>query len=141
MDIGTILFFGGLSAAIYTATDKRRQIIATAKKMLGNKYLIGGCAPGGFDCSGLVVYSYKSAGVEIPRTAEKQFNASNLYYQNPKRGDLVFFETIPGKISHVGIILNKNEFIHSGTTSNVSIQKLNSNYWRPKIIAYGNILN
>src|SRR5258708_25192145 len=52
--------------------DSRARIVDGARAMLGQPYRWGGAAPGGFDCSGLVVYATSGAGIRLPRTAQEQ---------------------------------------------------------------------
>ncbi|WP_421381977.1 LysM peptidoglycan-binding domain-containing protein [Bacillus salacetis] len=111
-------------------------VINEAKRHLGTPYVWGGAAPSGFDCSGFIYYVYKQAGMNVSRT-----NAIGLWNEttrvsNPQPGDLVFFSNTykPG-ISHVGIYLGNNEFIHSGNRG-VEITSLSNSYWNPKITGY-----
>jgi cell wall-associated NlpC family hydrolase len=82
--------------------------IAYARLQIGRPYLWGGTGPGAFDCSGLVMQAYASAGVAVERTSEQQW-ASEPHVSIPQPGDLVFFagadgtDTAPG---HVGIVVN-----------------------------------
>ncbi|MGD7024360.1 LysM peptidoglycan-binding domain-containing protein [Rossellomorea vietnamensis] len=111
-------------------------VINEAKRHLGTPYVWGGAVPSGFDCSGFIYYVYKQAGMNVSRT-----NAIGLWNEttkvsNPQPGDLVFFSNTykPG-ISHVGIYLGNNEFIHSGNRG-VEITSLSNSYWNPKITGY-----
>ena len=89
--------------------------VAEAKKHLGTKYVWGGAAPGGFDCSGLVQYSYKKAGVNLPRTTYEQINCGKSVAQkNLKVGDLVFPHT-----GHVGLYVGNGQMIHAPQTGDV----------------------
>lgn len=93
--------------------------LAVAKKYLGVPYVWGGTSPSGFDCSGLVMYSYARIGISIPRTSRSQFTAGKFI--PPSRtdllepGDLVFFGTNgdPGRIHHVGMYAGGGVFIHA----------------------------
>ena len=77
------------------ASASKMAVVNTAKKMLGVKYRYGGTHPSrGFDCSGLVQYSHKAAGVDLPRTTGQQYRASHpISKRYLKPGDLVFFKT------------------------------------------------
>ncbi len=84
-----------------------------ARSMLGQPYRFGGAAPGGFDCSGLVVYAANSAGIRVPRTAQEQRAASKPIARADLRpGDLVFLH-LARKELHVGIALDGERFIHA----------------------------
>jgi cell wall-associated NlpC family hydrolase len=82
--------------------------IAYARLQLGKPYLWGGTGPGAFDCSGLVMRAYASAGVRIERTSQQQW-ASEPHVSTPQPGDLVFFAGADGTVTapgHVGIVIN-----------------------------------
>ncbi|MCA1793054.1 MAG: C40 family peptidase [Desulfobacteraceae bacterium] len=106
-----------LSAAdLSVLTDTRRTIVQNAVESIGTPYHWGGHTPGrGFDCSGLVFYTHKIAGIQVPRTTRHQFKQGKKiprYQLVP--ADLVFF-LIPDKKTafHVGIYVGENQFIHS----------------------------
>jgi murein DD-endopeptidase len=81
--------------------------------MLGQPYRWGGAAPGGFDCSGLVVYATRSAGLHLPRTAAEQLHAGvPIARRELRAGDLVFLH-LSRKELHVGIALDGNRFVHA----------------------------
>ena len=96
-------------------SQKAKAAVAEAKRHLGTKYVWGGAAPGGFDCSGLVQYSYKKAGVNLPRTTYEQINCGKSVAQkNLKVGDLVFPLT-----GHVGLYVGNGQMIHAPQTGDV----------------------
>ncbi len=81
--------------------------------MLGQPYRFGGFAPGGFDCSGLVFYAARSAGITVPRTAQEQLASGRPVARSDLRaGDLVFMR-FSGKELHVGIALDGARFVHA----------------------------
>ncbi len=81
--------------------------------MIGQPYRWGGAAPGGFDCSGLVVYAAGSAGLHLPRTAHEQMKAGVPVARSGVRpGDLVFMH-LAHKELHVGIVLDTARFVHA----------------------------
>lgn len=117
-------------------------VIKVARSMLGTPYKYGGVSPKtGFDCSGLVLYSYKQVGVQLPRTADDQFLATFPVAKKAiKRGDLLFFRINYRKISHVGIYLGNNTFIHAPSSGKkVSIARLDSPYWSKRFAKAGRI--
>jgi cell wall-associated NlpC family hydrolase len=84
--------------------------------MLGQPYRFGGAAPGGFDCSGLVVYAANGAGISVPRTAQEQLHAGMPVARGELRtGDLVFMH-LAHKELHVGIVIDNQHFIHAPST-------------------------
>ena len=115
--------------------------LATARKLLGTPYRYGGSDPRGFDCSGLVQYSYRQAGVTLARTSRDIFRQSQLINPSHKQpGDLVFFAIAKDKISHVGIYSGSNQFIHSPSSGKgVSYASLDNPYWKSRLIGVGRI--
>jgi cell wall-associated NlpC family hydrolase len=97
--------------------------VAYAQAQLGKPYVWGGDgdAEGGFDCSGLTRAAYQAAGITIPRTAQTQYNAGPLLPPGTSLlpGDLVFFSSRPGKITHVGIAISPTQMINAPYTGAV----------------------
>ena len=93
--------------------DSRTRIVDGAKAMLGQPYRWGGAAPGGFDCSGLVVYAMGGAGIRLPRTTREQLHAgAPVARRSVRAGDLVFMH-LAHKDLHVGIAIDNERFVHS----------------------------
>ncbi|MBU9714826.1 peptidoglycan-binding protein [Evansella tamaricis] len=103
-------------------------IISMAKGLIGSPYVWGGTSPSGFDCSGFLVYLYNQAGISLPRSVADIWNVTSSVSE-PKRGDFVFFETYKKGPSHAGIYLGDGQFIHTGTSSGVSINSISDSYW------------
>jgi cell wall-associated NlpC family hydrolase len=94
-------------------SDPRATMVDRAKSMLGQPYRWGGDAPGGFDCSGLVVYAANGAGIRVPRTAHEQLSAGMPVARGKvHQGDLVFMH-LAHKELHVGIAIDDERFIHA----------------------------
>jgi len=106
------------------------QVVVTARRMVGVPYHYGGNDPRGFDCSGLVFYAYREAGVLVARTAREQLRASHaLDVDQALPGDLVFFR-MSKRAWHVGIYLDGQRFIHSPSTGKaVVIDSLEEEYY------------
>ena len=106
----------GSSSTPYVAhplSGERERMIDTAASMLGQPYRFGGAAPGGFDCSGLVVYAAANAGIRVPRTAAEQLRfGSPVKRAELQAGDLVFMH-LSSKELHVAIALDRQLFVHS----------------------------
>jgi len=111
--------------------------ISTAKQFLGRPYVWGGNNPtSGFDCSGLVQWSYKQAGVSLPRTASQQYLATQRISAGEARvGDLVFFSYGSG-VAHVGIYLGNNTMIDA-QNNGVVIESLD--WWNQYLVGFGRI--
>ena len=103
-----------------------------ALKMVGKPYRYGGSSPAGFDCSGLIQYSYKQAGVSLPRSTDDLLRTSTpLRGQHLRRGDLLFFDQEGKKKSHVGIYLGDGKFVHAPSSGKqVRTDRLDSPYWK-----------
>ena len=126
--------------AVSSAGQKARATaLETARSMLGVAYRFGGANPRGFDCSGLVHYSYAQAGIRLPRTTQAIFRASHLV--DPREiqaGDLVFFNISSKKIAHIGIYAGSNRFIHAPSSGKaVSYASLGNPYWKNRLVAVG----
>jgi cell wall-associated NlpC family hydrolase len=109
--------------------------------MVGTPYLYGGASPRGFDCSGLVYYSYRKAGITVPRTSGEQYRQSERVTLSDLRpGDLVFFRLSRNKPSHVGIYAGSGRFIHAPSGGKrVSYASLTDSYWEARVIGAGRI--
>lgn len=113
----------------------------TARSMLGIGYRYGGNNPRGFDCSGLVQYSFRQAGVALPRTSQDIFEMSQRVKPAMiQPGDLVFFRISSKKISHVGIYAGNRRFIHAPSSGKgVSYANLDHEYWNRRLVGFGRI--
>ncbi len=105
---------------------------AGAAKMVGKPYKYGGSSPAGFDCSGLILFSYRQAGVSLPHnTAQQRRVSKHVKLAELKRGDLLFFDQEGKKNSHVGIYLGERRFVHAPSSGKyVRNDSLDSAYWK-----------
>ena len=111
---------------------KRAFLTRLASSFLRTRYRWGGTGPGGFDCTGFVYYLYKRIGMPIPRTIGSMFQRGTpVSKKQLNTGDILFFiNTYRRGLSHVGIYLGKNKFIHaSGRRRGVRIDSINSSYF------------
>ena len=100
------------------ASASGQSVANIAASMIGNPYVWGGTAPGGFDCSGLVQYAYRQVGVNIARTTGGQAgNGYSVGLGNLQAGDILLF-SYNGSIDHVGIVTDSSgNFVHASTPS------------------------
>ncbi len=114
------------------ATSK---LITRAHELIGTPYRWGGTSVSkGFDCSGLLIYLFRSeADIHLPRTTSSMLNSSyrTVERRHLKPGDAVFFKhNGRQRIKHAGIYIGGNQFIHAPRTGkNVRIDSLNNHYW------------
>jgi cell wall-associated NlpC family hydrolase len=110
-------------------------LVSLAKKFLGLPYLWGGTSSYGLDCSGFVQLVYRLGGIDILRDADIQFEGSGLLPVPPGEegaADLVFFGRVKGKITHVGMMIDGESFIHATTHERpvVQVSRLRDAYWQ-----------
>lgn len=105
-------------------------------------YRMGGSTRKGVDCSAFtqtllsVIYN-----VQLPRTAHEQKQyCMSIEPEQLKEGDLVFFNTRGRGISHVGVYLHDNKFVHAATSNGVMISSLNENYWSKRYAGAGRVI-
>ena len=127
-------------AARYGATAggsaTAEQAVRFALAQLGTPYRWGGDGPaeGGFDCSGLVQVAYVTAGVQLPRVAQAQYDAGPHLPPDAelRPGDLVFFGTSPSHVTHVGIVVGPGQMVDAPTSG--AVVRIES-YQRPSLLA------
>jgi len=103
-----------------------------AYSMVGAPYRYGGVDPAGFDCSGLVNYSFRKIGIALPRdTYSLRKIGTEVELDELAKGDLLFFDQEGKKSSHVGIYLGDGRFVHAPSSGGkVRADKLDLTYWR-----------
>lgn len=107
-----------------------QKVISAAKAVIGTPYKWGGTSASGFDCSGFIYYAFNKGGKSMSRTSAEGYYSRSYYVNNPQPGDLVFFENTYKKgISHLGIYLGNNQFIHADN-SGVRITSINDSYYK-----------
>lgn len=119
-----------------------RKLIEHIHQWWGVPYRIGGSSTAGIDCSAFTqVLASETYGVKLPRTSQEQANRCiQISKDELKEGDLVFFRTGRG-ISHVGLYLSNNKFVHASTSVGVVISDLNELYWDKRFVKAGRVLN
>lgn len=118
-------------------------VARVAATLIGVPYHYGGATPRGFDCSGLVVYSYGRAGVGVPRTVAEQSRAAHpIPIDALSPGDVVFFHLKARHIDHVGIYTGSGRFIHAPSSGGVvSYAQLDDPYYRKHLASAGRFGN
>ena len=116
-------------------------IIQTSKRFQGIPYLWGGDTPQGFDCSGFTQYVFRLNGINLPRTADAQYELGvSVSYDNLQPGDMVFFTTYEPGPSHNGIYIGNGLFINSSSSRGVSIARMDNSYWAARYIGAKRII-
>lgn len=125
----------------------RADIVDHAEELLGLKYKYGGNNPRqGFDCSGLVLYLYQHAGIDIARVSRDQAKQGDrIPLKDARPGDLIFYKRGTGSVFHVSVIVetgvNKLVVVHATNSGVIREDVLESRYWEPKIYQIRDILN
>ena len=127
---------GYQSAVSRTVSSQTKEtgnkLVDFALGYVGSRYVYGGASPSGFDCSGFTSYVYKNFGYSLSRTATQQYNNNGYTVSKSELipGDLVFFSSNGKYITHVGIYIGEDEFVHASTSSaGVIISRLDSTYY------------
>lgn len=109
-------------------------VAGTALDLRGVPYRSGGSDPSGFDCSGLIWYVFAQHGLALPRTVEDQYGVGEKVSPDSlEPGDLVFFRTDGRSVSHVGMSIGGDEFVHApNTRGEVRVERLGSGYWKSR---------
>ncbi|MGH8697112.1 MAG: C40 family peptidase [Burkholderiales bacterium] len=127
-----MLALGGCSSAPTAAgADVGARAARHALEMQGKPYRPGGNTARGFDCSGLVQYSYAQVSMRLPRSTEAQWAGSRAVSRSDIRaGDLLFFHQEGKRNSHVAIYVGNNRFVHAPSSGKkVSTASLANRYW------------
>lgn len=120
-----------------------QEVTAVGKLFMGSPYKWGGTSSKGFDASGYTQYVFKNSAAKmtLPRTAKDQYKVGKaVLKKNLKEGDLVFFQTSGKGVSFVGIYLGDNKFIAVTVSKGVSIQSLNTKYWKDHYVGAKRVL-
>jgi murein DD-endopeptidase len=121
-----------LASPVEAASSAPERAAAEALKMVGAPYRYGGASPKGFDCSGLVQYSFRQAGITLPHQTEQQRRlGKRVAIAELRPGDLVFFDQQGKKNGHVAIYAGNGEIVHAPSSGKrVRRDRLDSAYWR-----------
>ncbi len=122
------------------------QLIQKASENIGTRYRSGGTTTEGFDCSGLMCYTFANSDIKLPRSsAEMASYGSKIDAENAQKGDLIFFKTRgSGRINHVGMVVEvidgEIKFIHSATHGGVIISSTKESYYERNLVQVNRVL-
>ncbi|HEX6914303.1 MAG TPA: NlpC/P60 family protein, partial [Chitinophagaceae bacterium] len=124
-------------AIVFDATVEKMTNLAmlqTIEQWWGTRYCLGGSSSNCIDCSAFTQAVLKDVyNIDLPRTAQEQYSATERIEPDQlQEGDLVFFYTSGRRISHVGIYIMNNKFVHAAVSQGVSVSDLNDSYWKAR---------
>jgi len=117
----------------------RSDIIQIALAQQGKQYRSGNKGPDYFDCSGLIYFTYRQAGISVPKTAEAQGRfGAEISRGAVQPGDLVLFRI--KNDDHIGIMINGNDFVHASKSRGVAVDSLESKYWQRYLVGFRSLM-
>ncbi len=136
--ISLILFMSSCVGSRISREEKVDVVVSRARSYVGTPYKFGGTTTLGMDCSGLLMRSFESIDIYIPRTSKEQSKlGKKVNLSELKEGDLVFFKTMKrqGKVTHAGLVTDTRRkdqimFIHASSSKGVIEANLMSDYYR-----------
>lgn len=121
------------------------QLLLQMEKWFGTQYCFGGSTDSCIDCSSFTQVILRDVyNIKIPRNSQQQFDASTkIEPENLKEGDLVFFNTVSASmiITHVGVFVCNNKFVHASTSKGVTINDLSEKYFAKAFRGAGRFIN
>lgn len=127
-----------VASSAHRSSSSQASVVEIASKQKGKRYKYGGSSPAtGFDCSGLILYSYAQAGVQLPRRSQDMASrGKKITLKDCKPGDLLFFST-GGRINHVAMVIKSQGgtliAVHSTSSKGVIIEPImESPYWKKR---------
>ncbi|HKK21670.1 MAG TPA: C40 family peptidase [candidate division Zixibacteria bacterium] len=127
---------------VSSSTDDVLRFGSILQKYLGRPYSGTSSHDPGFDCSDFTLTAYMEYNrTSLPRTAEQQAETGDpVQFNRLSFGDLVFFHTEGKAVSHVGIYIGRNQFIHAASSNGVIISSLKEKYWSQRYVGARRIL-
>jgi cell wall-associated NlpC family hydrolase len=129
------MLLGSTSLAQVTTDGLAADLVVRALALVNSPYRYGGRTPAGFDCSGFVGYVFaEAAGLILPRRSEDIVRIGDpLERERLQAGDLVFFNTLGRRYSHVGIYIGDGRFVHAPARGGrVRVEHISDPYWRAR---------
>ncbi len=129
----------GTERTLNTGRVSADDIIKTARKYMGVPHCMGGSSKKCMDCSGLVMRVFAINGISFPHSSQEQARYGQIIQSKSqlKRGDLVYFVNTyktSKYITHTGICIGNNQFIHTSSSRGVTITSLDNSWWKDKFI-------
>ena len=127
--------------------ESAQQLIEIASEHLGTRYRSGGTKSGGFDCSGLMCYTFSQLDIKLPRSSNEQSRIGKRVKKNQaQKGDLIFFSTNGrGTVNHVGLITEIIDdeifFIHSSVKRGVIVSSVKETYYSRRFVRINRVLD
>ncbi len=118
-----------------------KKLVSEAQRWIGVPYKWGGQTMDGVDCSAFVGNVYKSVGISLPRTSTQQFESYSTNVEKPKVGDLMFFTFTNSQISHVGMYVGNDQFIHASSSKGVTLQHIKDRPYAQKLVGIKRIID
>ena len=118
-----------------------KELLESVDEWYGVRYRRGGNTKSGVDCSGFTFAVYMAVyGIALPRVSREQYRISRkISTTELQEGDLVFFNTSGGGVSHVGVYLGNSKFIHASVSKGVMVNSLFESYYLKRFIGGGRI--
>jgi cell wall-associated NlpC family hydrolase len=131
-------------AAVLGVSEKEvrdKKLYEFVSEWYGVPYKYGGCSKSGTDCSCLTINLYSTVyKKQLPRSADDMAKAcSKVKESKAEEGDMVFFKINSKTVSHVGVVLKNNKFIHASTSKGVLISDLNEAYYKKFFYCFGRL--
>lgn len=127
-------------AAPATEQSVATRAVRVARQQVGAPYRYGGATPSGFDCSGLVQYAYRHAGLRVPRTTTALYRTANPVSLSELRpGDILFFY-FDNKVGHVALYTGDGRFVHAPSSGKYVVRgSLENQFWRERLVSAGRL--
>lgn len=121
-------------ASSSSSSSAAATVMTYATDLDGTPYCYGGTTTDCFDCSGFVIHCFQKAGIALPRSTSELYGIGERVVDGLRPGDLVFFNTNGRSVSHVGIYLGNDRFIHASTSRGVMTSSLSERYWQQRYL-------